>query len=226
MSIVNREYSAFASGVARKALDNLLLSTENPKAYSETMNEIGLILGKLLSDKISEHESCLLASTAEDADFLSKGVYDSLREKHDTKAAVFWNNHYAIPGGSIAPIVHKFIEPGYEKSDVLVIVKSVISGSCVVRTNILELIQSLNVRKIHIVSPVMHEKSEAALRNEFPDEIADMFEFLYFAIDKDKGDDGEVRPGIGGQIYELLGLTGQPARVSFMPQLVKNLAFL
>ncbi|QJI34551.1 hypothetical protein [Pseudomonas sp. ADAK13] len=225
MSIVER-YSALAEGDAKAALQRLLSSTDNPSVYSATMEALGRILGTLLNSRIPNDHECLLASTAEDADFLTKGIYDRLKESHSIKAAVFWNNHYSVPGGSVAPVVHKFLEPGYEAANVLVIAKSVISGSCVVRTNILELIEHIDPVKIFIVSPVMHSKSEAALRDEFPSEIADKFEFLVLAVDQEKSKTGEVLPGIGGEIYPLLGLKDQPARISYMPNLVRQLAAL
>ncbi|KPZ21530.1 hypothetical protein [Pseudomonas syringae group genomosp. 3] len=228
MSIVNREYSAFARAnkPALAALQALLESTDDPSRYSDTMLDLGRILGAQLSSVIPVSEKCLVASTAEDADFLTRGIYDCLKIKHLTKAAVFWNNHYSVAGGSIAPVVHKFLEPGYQAANVLVIAKAVISGSCVVRTNILELIEDLSVSSIYIVAPVMHSKSEQNLRDEFPEEIADKFVFIYLAVDSEKTFSGEVVPGIGGQIYGLLGMKDQPARVSYMPQLVKQLAAL
>lgn len=227
MSIVNRSYSAFAAEEAKAGLKNLLSFVNNPESYSGEMFKLGSLLGKLLSDKISQSESCLVASTAEDADFLGRGIYDSLKREHKTKAAVFWNNHYQIPGGSsIAPVVHKFLEPGYESTQVLIIAKSIISGSCVVRTNLLELIEVIQPQKIFIVSPVMHSKSEESLRKEFPRSIADKFEFVVFATDGERTESGEVKPGIGGEVYPLLGLADQPARVGFMPKLVQELAAL
>ena len=225
MSMVNR-YSAYAGAEARAAFQSLLASTDNPSAYSALMEKLGQFLGDALNQQISNEHRCLLASTAEDADFLSKGIYDRLKEGHSTKAAVFWNNHYSVPGGSIAPIVHKYLEPGYESATVLVIAKSVISGSCVVRTNILELIEHMSPERIFIVSPVMHSNSEESLRKEFPSEISDKFEFVVLAIDEVRTDEGEVQPGIGGEIYPLLGLRDQPARISYMPNLVRQLAAL
>ncbi|WP_455923062.1 hypothetical protein [Pseudomonas putida] len=226
MSIVNRSYSAFAAEEAKAGLANLLAFVDNPESYSGEMHKLGSILGKLLSEKISHSKSCLVAATAEDADFLGRGIYDCLKQDHPTKAAIFWNNHYSVPGGSIAPVVHKFLEPGYETTEVLIIAKSVISGSCVVRTNLLELIEDIQPQKIYIVSPVMHSQSEASLRKEFPRSISDKFEFMVFATDGDKTSSGEVVPGIGGEVYPLLGLAGQPAQVGFMPKLVKELAAL
>lgn len=227
MSIVNRSYSAFAAEEAKISLENLLSFLNSPESYSNEMHKLGSLLGELLGEKISRSESCLVAATAEDADFLGRGIYDSLKREHKTKAAVFWNNHYQVPGGSsVAPVVHKFLEPGYESTQVLIIAKSIISGSCVVRTNLLELIEDIQPQKIFIVSPVMHSKSEESLRQEFPRSIADKFEFLVFAIDAERTETGEVRPGIGGDVYPLLGLSDQPARLGFMPKLVQELAAL
>lgn len=223
MSNLGRSFSAYASSPARSALASLLDLTSDPEAYQQAMGVLGAELGAVLSKNISRSESCLVASTAEDADFLSQGVIDALAESgHSVKTAVFWNNHYQIPGGSVAPIVHKYLEPGFEKTNDLVVVKSVISGSCVVRTNILALIESISVKKIYIVSPVMHSKSEETLRSEFPEHISKLFEFVYIAIDQQRDRSGEVRPGIGGEIYSLLGLKGQPAKVTYIPKLVKK----
>lgn len=72
----------------------------------------------------------------------------------------------------------------------------------------------------------MYDGAEAALRAEFPPAISDLFAFVYFAVDYCRTQTGEVRPGIGGQVYQLLGLKDQPARTGFMPQLVKTLMAL
>ncbi|MCK6438261.1 hypothetical protein [Rivihabitans pingtungensis] len=227
MSIASRSYSALAAEEAKACLANLLSFIDAPDSYTEEMHKLGVLLGKLLSQKIPSTTPCLLVATAEDADYLGRGIYDCLKQAHPTKAAVFWNNHYTIPGGgSIAPVVHKFLEPGYQNAEVLIIAKSVISGSCVVRTNLLELIDTLSPQKIFIVSPIMHRQSEAWLRQEFPLTISEKFEFMVFATDTERTESGEVKPGIGGEIYPLLGLADQPARVGFMPKLVQELAAL
>lgn len=224
MSVDERAYSRFANEIAKNALRDLLSSTNAPAQYQSAMRVLGRCLGDVLNQVLPDQTKCLVASTAEDADYLSSGVLDSLQSKHETLAAIFWNNHYSISSGSVAPIVHKYVQPGYEGADSLVVVKSVISGSCVVRTNILALIEKLQVGKIYIVSPVIHINSEEALKSEFPDEISSKFEFIYFAKDARTDDSGEVIPGIGGQIYQLLGIGKQPAQTGYMPSLVRRLA--
>lgn len=224
MNIAGRTYSRFANEVAKDALNKLLSVTSEPVEYQATMKKLGRYLGEALNEALPVGTKCLVASTAEDADFLASGIIESLQSKHETLAAVFWNNHYSIPGGSVAPIVHKYIQPGHESVDSLVVVKSVISGSCVVRTNILALIEKLKVNKIYIVAPVIHKKSEDSLRSEFPSAVSSKFEFIYFAQDANREvSTGEVVPGIGGQIYQLLGIGNQPVHTGYMPDLVKKL---
>jgi hypothetical protein len=225
--VESREFSSYATASDKEHLRALLNPIQNPGRYKEAMKVLGSSLGEIVGTKVPKGSQCLVVSTAEDADYLSFGVIESLNKEFKTSAAVFWNNHYSLLyKDSVAPIVHQYLQPGYQASDVLVIVKSVISGSCVVRTNILALIESVNAKNIFIVSPVMHSASEAKLKEEFPKQVSDKFDFVYFALDNEKDDaTGEVKPGIGGQIYELLGLTGQPARGSYMPDLVRRLAF-
>lgn len=224
MTANKRAYSDLANGVVKKTLNELLSFSDSPREYRSSMVALGGYLGEVLSGLLPAKAKCLVASTAEDADYLTHGVLKSLEHKHEALAAVFWNNHYTISGGSIAPIVHKYLQPGYKEADFLVIVKSIISGSCVVRTNILALVEELDAKEIYIVSPVMHVNSEASLIAEFPVSVSSKFKFIYFAIDADKDNSGEVLPGIGGQIYDLLGIGDQPAKNGYMPNLVLNLA--
>lgn len=226
MKYVGRTYSHFADDRAKAALNCLLDFTANPTPYQTNMKLLGVYLGEKLNLLLADKSNCLLVSTAEDADYLSSGVLEAVKSKHEARIAVFWNNHYRLPTGiSVAPVVHKYMEQGFEKANALIIVKSVISGSCVVRTNILALIDEARVDTIYIVSPVMHEDSELKLCSEFPEAISKKFVFVYFAKDKERDEtSGEIKPGIGGQIYQLLGLSGQPAKIGYIPQLVKSLA--
>lgn len=224
----NRSFSQYANDNAKAALQSLLKSDVDPREYQATMKQLGLMLGEILSPLIPNSAKCLVISTAEDADYLSRGVLSGLKNAHVTKTAVFWNNHYSLENGtSVAPIVHKFLEPGYEKANQLVVVKSVISGSCVVRTNLLEVIEQVKAKTIYIVSPVMHKNSEASLKSEFPSSISKKFKFIYFAQDSVKDPStGEIVPGIGGEVYPKLGLESQPVKTGFIPELVKELTHM
>lgn len=190
------------------------------------MLELGQQLGRIVGMQIPPEHQCLVVSTAEDADYLSTGVIESLEADHDTLAAVFWNHHYSVNGSNIAPIVHHFIQPGFESAKAIIFVKSIISTSCVVRTNILSLLESVKPDHIYVVAPVMYVDAEQALRSEFPASISDGFRFVYFAMDEERTTSGNVVPGIGGQVYQLLGMQDQPARIGYLPNLVKKRASL
>lgn len=220
-----RQFSLYATPLAKEHLQGLL-DNKNPLDYQQHMYALGELLSQQIISQIDNKDEVLLISTAEDADYLQLGVQNELQKANfNTKMAVFWNNHYQPSyGSSVAPIVHKYLEPNYHTAKTIIIVKSVISGSCVVRTNLLELFDTVKTAtRIFIVSPVMHSNSQNALKSEFPDDISDKFEFIYFAIDTQKDKQtGEVIPGIGGQIYSLLGLTDQPARTGYIPKTIQK----
>lgn len=223
MTIQGRQFSVYADDAAKTYLDGLLEHRNSPTDYRQDMIALGDHLGDVLAQQISHASKCLIVTTAEDADFLAKGIFDTLRKNHTTTAAVFWNNHYQINSGSVAPVVHKFLQPGFNESDTLVIVKSVISGSCVVRTNLLALLEQVKVSTIYIVAPVVYKEAESTLRNDFPPEISSKFRFIYLAEDDKRDTSGEVIPGIGGHVYQLLGLGDQPSRTGYMPTLISAL---
>ena len=229
MGMNERTYSSIANNLAKDHLQGLLDSKNNPRDYRVHMQELGKLLAESLVPELGKSNKCLVISTAEDADFLQAGVKSVLNKNQiSTKLAVFWNNHYQLPSkNSVAPIVYKFIEPGFEQTDNVIIVKSVMSGSCVVRTNLIAMLNQIkNAKQIFIVSPVIHKNSEESLVKEFPSDISSKFHFVYFAKDSQKdSNSGEVIPGIGGQVYELLGLVNQPALTSYMPKTVERLAF-
>lgn len=227
---MSRIYTPIATIEAQKQLDRLLESIGTPEAYQSTMTELGRLLAESILSDFTEAscKSAIVVSTAEDADFLQYGVSTVLKlHEINTKLAVFWNHHYQLPSkNSVAPILHSFIEPNYEEMQSVIIVKSVMSGSCVVRTNLIAMLDKIkNVENIFILSPVAHKDSRRKLKAEFPEEISSKFKFIFFAEDDVKNGEGEVIPGIGGQIYDLLGLENQPALTGYMPNVVKELAF-
>lgn len=228
---MTRTYSLFISEESKNVLNNLL-SGKGPEAYRKSMHDAGhLLANELLKlQSFAGMDSCTVVSTAEDTDYLTSGVTEVVRTRipDGTSSVVFWNNHRRLSNGvSIAPVVHRFVQPGYESSKCLVVTKSVISGACVVRTNILALIESMQcLEKIYVLSPVMYVGAEKVLLDSFPDDIAKKFEFVFFALDSDRNSvTGEVTPGIGGQVYELLGLNGQPVSTNYIPAFVSNLVF-
>ena len=206
-----------------------LVMPVTPSEYQHEMLTLGQYLAEKLSNRLKDEETYCVASTAEDADFLAKGVIDGLLASvADVKLACFWNHHTTpVKGGeSTAPIVRKFFEKGATDCQNLIIVKSVISGACVVKTNLTDLIQKMNPNRIFVVSPVMHVDAKMKLSREFPPEISNKFDFEYFATDAERDAlTNEVKPGIGGDVYILLGLSSQEHKNSFLPELVKSKIF-
>lgn len=218
-----RKYSQYSNKVVEGYIAELLADTV-PTAYARTMEKLGKMLGEALARNICAKDLNLVVSTAEDADSLSKGVISAL-DQHQLphKLAVFWNHHYQTGARSVAPIVNKYLETGFDNAENIILIKSIISGSCVIKTNLLALINNVkSVRFIYILAPVMHADSETNLKNEFSSEIAAKFRFIYFVTDTVREDDGTVRPGIGGEVYDRLGLGGQPVNVGYIPKLVQD----
>jgi hypothetical protein len=136
--------------------------------------------------------------------------------------ACFWNVRGRIGDKyDIAPIIRRYIEPA-SSIDTLIIIKSIISGSCVVRTNLTELIAASRPNRIFIVSPVMLVGADARLEAAFPADISSTFSYIWLAKDDKSTPSGEVVPGIGGMIYEKLGLGDRAPSARYVPKLIRE----
>jgi hypothetical protein len=210
-------------GLLNKLTDNNLNST----AYAETMYALGTNFGKIINSKISSNvRKIAVASTVEDADFLGKGIVDELESngKH-VLLTVFWNKRFkpnVESGITVAPIIKEFHEKGYENAEILIIIKSIISSSCVVRTNLTRLIEVSDPQRIMVVAPVLLQGATQSLEAEFDPQISKKFEYLFFALDNEKTRDGYVFPGIGGDVYKRLGFEAQETKNKFIPSIVKE----
>lgn len=191
----------------RLLLDNLITSS-GPEAYRSTFYQIGKKLGEELKEKINnESIPVALACTSEDADWLAKGILDTL--DLDVDLCVYWSDRLKFGQDADGKeLEYSNIVKSYEEIDgeskTLIITKSIISSSCVVRSQIMRLVSKYKFEKIYIVAPVMYKDAEPNLRQEFPENICNLFEFISFAIDNDLDDKGWVSPGIGGSVYDNL----------------------
>jgi len=91
----------------------------------------------------------------------------------------------------------------------------------VVKTNLTRAISYANPARIFVAAPVLLEGAEGRLSNEFPKHINQKFEFIHFATDTEKNGE-DVIPGIGGSLYELLGLGNSLEKNKYVPALVKE----
>ncbi|MGL4551659.1 MAG: hypothetical protein ACRC33_10760 [Gemmataceae bacterium] len=194
-----------------------------PDEYRTLMVGLGEELAAVVRAKLDGPERILLVCTNEDADFLARGVLRGLERLGCTRItlACFWNDRKRLGALDVAPIVRRYVEPG-TGSDVFVVVKSIISSACVVRTNISELVHDRRPGRILVAAPVILAGSTQSLEAEFDPSIARRFEYVWFAQDDEKKADGEVVPGIGGSVYELLGIGTSATKNGFTPDLVKE----
>jgi len=217
---MSRNFSEYTSEVGKSNLAKLADASTNAENYSNALYLLGKELGNVLAKQITGKNICV-ACTVEDADFLAKGIIDSLSVLYsDISLACFWNQRQQAL--SIAPIIKKYCEPTVNNADVLVIVKSIISSACVVKTNLTNLIQDIEPDNIFVVAPVIHTDAEKNLKSEFPSAITEKFKYIYFAMDDEMQSNGNLVPGIGGNVYQRLGFKDQDDKNKFIPKLVKE----
>lgn len=208
-------------------MDVLLEPNVSFEAYRDAFYRIGKALGLFLNEKTGgKYGETMLACASEDADWLAHGVLDGLSQK-EVSLAVFWNGRIMLDAQShleYSPILKSYVEP-IGNCKTLILVKSIISTSCVVKTQLTRLVSEIQPRKIYIVAPVMYKDAEESLRKEFPASIADKFEFVTFAIDTERDKNQNIIPGIGGMVYPKLGLGNLQEKNKYMPELVKERLF-
>ncbi|KYC44088.1 hypothetical protein WA1_02805 [Scytonema hofmannii PCC 7110] len=223
---MSRIYSDLCQEDTQFLLETLADKSIEPEKYREAMKKIGMALGNTTLSQIDNNQANVyLACTVEDADFLAKGIL-SILEKHlsNIAFACFWNQRlspFELEDLKVAPIFKKYQEPCPKKVKYLMVVKSIISGACVVRTNLINLIQKIEPEIIFIVAPVMYQNAEQKLKDEFKESISEKFRFFYFAKDDERTAKGEVIPGIGGNVYLRLGFGGQEQKNEYIPEIVK-----
>ena len=210
----------------RKSLDALADKTTGVEAYRNAFETLGVELGRILAQKVGDvlAKETMLVCASEDADWLAKGVENGFG-KGELPVSIYWstrNTVYQSENGEkieISPIIKAYEEP-IAKCRLLVIVKSIISSSCVVRTQLTRLIDRIHPEMIVIMAPVMYKDAQPNLLKEFPEEISNKFHFLQFAVDEDR-QGNEVIPGIGGMVYPRLGLGDINKKNQYIPHMVR-----
>lgn len=217
-----RTYEAIASDTVKTKLGRLIERPDKDE-YRSLMTSLGEELAAVVVSRVESNDRLLLVCTNEDADFLARGLLRGLERagKMQIALACFWNERKRIGDVDVAPIVRRYIEPASE-IDVFVVVKSIISSACVVRTNISELVYDYRPKRIIVAAPVVLAGATRNLEDEFDTSIAQRFEYVWFAQDDERKSDGEVVPGIGGSVYELLGIGTSATKNTFVPELVRE----
>lgn len=214
--------------VAKKLVDELHTIQNDPSMYREQMRNIGKHLATSVASQLSANQDrdiCVVC-TVEDADFLGRGLIEELEQLGFGKRihlVCLWNDKIQGSGVSLSPITRQYKEDFDSTQSIFIIVKAIISGACVVKTNLTRVISFAEPSEIIVASPVMLAGAEERLAREFPLEISSKFKFVHFITDTEKDADGEnVVPGIGGSLYELLGLGNRTEKNRYVPDIVKE----
>lgn len=221
-----RKYSEYSDKEVIGLLEKLTDNNTDVSAYDSTMYQIGKCLGNTLVTAIQNPGNIMLVSTVEDTDNLGKGILEKFEAAGRTVLlSVYWNKRTAFGADQsikVAPIIKEFNENGDRRHATLIIIKSIISSSCVIRTNLTRVIEEYDPSEIFVVAPVLLDGSLKSLESEFDARISRQFKYVYFAVDDEKTHEGLVIPGIGGDIYQRLGYGNQENKNRHIPALVKQ----
>ncbi len=221
---MSRTYSRYANKEARELLATLARRTTPPLAYREAMLSLGRLLGKRVDEGLRREKQIALVCGVEDVDFLALGLLTALEAAgRDVRLVCFWNARLKLKRGEeVAPIVRRYAESPGQDTSAVVVVKSIISTACVVRTNLMDFLDHVRPRQILVAAPVLFRGAQKSLEQEFPREVAEKFSYLYFAIDSRRTSEGIVMPGIGGMVYERLGIGTAATKNSYQPKLIRE----
>lgn len=228
MNVNGRSYSDLTTTAMQKALNNLLDAGDNVEEYRMAMHALGIGLGESISKLLREDDTVCVVCTVEDADYMARGFLEAV-EKLQPKVKIyfvcFWNYRTSLADDQlqIAPILKRYVEPINEVPiRHVVVLKSIISGACVVRTNLTEVLHTVSPENIFIVSPVMHKDAKVKLQRDFPEDMWQKFQYIFFALDDFRDEQGTIFPGIGGNVYKLLGFEGQEDKNRYRPKILEE----
>lgn len=207
-----------ASGPVKGQLEELLDAT-TPVQYGEALTVLGHSLGSAVKRRFGASRSPFaLVSTPEDADYLVSGMLNAMG-KERARLVCYWAERHPGEGGEdVATVYQEYVDPRLaEGVSTVVVAKSIISSSCIVRTNLEKLLLRLDPTRIIIAAPVMFDGAEERLKKNFSRSVGDKFEFVAFAIDTKKDGDVVV-PGVGGMVEKRLDYTKTRA----LPKLVNE----
>lgn len=214
------EHSELINSLLNIIADKDTSVEEYRSSFYSIGKELGIIIKNLLPD--TYNESTLLACASEDADWLASGFMSGLGDPM-LPLAVFWGIRERLSNGvDVTSIVRTYKDDLTSKCENLIIIKSIISSSCVVKTQLLRLISEIAPKDIYIIAPVMYKDAEFNLFMDFPNDISSKFKFVTFAIDDEINENKEIIPGIGGMVYPRLGLGAESEKNSYIPEIVKK----
>jgi hypothetical protein len=200
-----RAFTEAATSALKRELARLVQEKVSPTEYRAALLSLGRGLGMTLKTRIGPGPTAIV-TTPEDADFLTRGTIEGLALPK-TYLACYWTTRVE----DSATVHQQYVDPAMPRSiETVIIVKSIISSGCIVRTNLAEFLTQRRPKAIFIVAPVMLRGADEQLRTQFSKSIANRFTFVTCAIDSRK--QGQVVvPGVGGMVEKRLGLRGRIA---------------
>ncbi|WAJ29526.1 hypothetical protein [Antarcticirhabdus aurantiaca] len=210
-------------------LEALVDPSSDREAYQRALDVLGWGLAvRLASREIDVRgRTWYVAATAEDLDGLGAGFIRGLREAGATVAvACLWIHRTQVHTPEpvdVAQIVREYVEPPPSRVDHFVALKSIIASSCVIRTSILRMLTAFEPSSIHVVAPVILAGAEERLESQFPASVARRFRYLALAEDSVVDELGNVRPGVGGNVYQRLGFDNQADKNAFFPNFLTEI---
>ena len=227
--MAEHHWTTFATEPVKRLVE--LLPSQDINSYRETMMSLCGCLATTIATSLENENNrgkpIYIACSVEDADFLAKGLLTSLEKTFsEIRFACFWNKSTIEPDGvedfEFSPILKQYKEMAANQECILIVVKSIISGACVVATNINNLMTELNPISIYIAAPVMLDNADKKLKSQFPTKYQSRFSFISFAIDNQKDQNGMILPGIGGSVYERYGFASEADKNIYLPTIVKT----
>lgn len=216
MRLTKREYLPGVTDAIRHEL-NLISGELSVPAYRTAMTQLGKYLGQSIKLPRSGAPFALVA-TPEDADFLVAGMLKELPTDR-ARLVCYWTSRKHFDDGDLATVVQQYVDPRLSSTvDTVVIAKAIIASGCIVRAHLEKFLTKFNPRRIVIAAPVMVRDADKSLMSSFGGALSKKFEFVTFATDPAADSSGIVRPGVGGNVEERLGLENEPQR--FAPNLI------
>ena len=222
-----RRYLGDAAADVIEPLSALAETSTTPAAYRDALQRLGDRLANRMSESVDlKGKVVLVVAGVEDVDSLGSGFIDVLvHAGADVRLTCLWMDRktLTIPDREeVANIIQEYMEPIPPHVDHFVVLKSIVSSSCTIRTSLLRMLDETDPERIHVASPVMLKGARKRLEAEFPMSVGDKFEYWILAVDAQADENGNVIPGVGGSVYQRMGFENQEDKNFYMPSLVEH----
>lgn len=220
-----RQFTELAREIGDEALrplDMLLDKAAASRGYRTAMYALGKALGLVFCKyQTVADRSVYIGTPAEDADYLARGMIDTLV---DAGAEVRFACYWTAPrkDGPLAftkaPLItREYKDPFPEYIDHLIAIRSSIARAYTAKFSLDYFADDANYCRSHIIAPVMWSSAwHDITENSNLDKQAPMV--WTFALDEDEGDD--LNAGVGGDVYRRLELGPDDMRHALLPTIV------